>query len=246
MTPPMADYQVPLKVGSLLRRNPLRVCLFLVVSLLLLLLAAYFALMVGEKDSGQRTRELHRENRLLETIIGLARQESPYLILDLRNNSKTGSLKIELQHKGVNLKQFSLDSIKVRRTRTLPIEAFPLIEKASFSPPQRKEVKPSKAEPDGAGANDEFLELKDFPSNYSLSFGGRLRLSVIGKNRGMISWFPRTIRAIFTHLQNSFILVWNYVRGNDFTVMEITMDQKDAQAFYWSLEGGIKIVIIEG
>ncbi len=201
--------------------------------------------MAAGRGSGQKARDLQKENRLLETMIGLAHQESPYLILDLRKKSKAASLMIELQHRGVNLKQFPIDSINVRRTSALPIEAFPLIKKAAFSPPQRKEVKPSKPEEDRTGANSEFLELKDFPSDYSLSFGGRLRLSIIGKTQGLLFWFPRIIRAIFIHIQNSFSLVWNYVMGNDFTVMEITMDQKDAQAFYWSLEEGMKIVVIE-
>jgi len=241
----MPGIKIPLKVESLLRRKPLQISLFLVLSLLLLLLAAYFALMAVGKGSGQKARDLQQENRLLETIIGLAHQESPYLILDLRKKSGAASLKIELQHRGMNLKQFPIDSIKVRRTGPLPIEAFPLIKKAAFSPPQRKEVKPSKPEEDGTGANSDFLELKDFPSNYSLSFGERIRLSIIGKTRGLLSRFPRMIRVIFVHLQDSFSLVWNYVAGNDFTIMEVTMDQKDAQAFYWSLEEGMKIVVIE-
>jgi hypothetical protein len=200
----------------------------------------------GGDSIGQKVRELKDENSLLEAELRLASKGASYIILDLRTESDSVPVRINLKNRGIVLREFDAERIRYRRTKGLFIEPIPLIRKMAFFPPKRKEIRPHKPE-DGVDAIGklDFLELKDMPSNYTLSFGKGLLISITGLPKGLISRFIHLIRSALIHIRYSLAIVWNHFWKNDFAIIEIVMGKEDAQALYWSLEEGMNIVVME-
>jgi len=201
----------------------------------------------GGDSIGQKIRVLKDENCLLEAELGLASKGTSYVILDLRTDSDSVPMRIRFKNRGIVLREFDADRIKHRGIKGLVIEPIPLVRKMAFFPPKRKEIKPHKPE-DGVDTivQLDFLELKDIPSNYTLSFGRELLVSITGQPKGLIPKFIHLIRSILIHIRYSLTIVWNHLWKNKFAIIEIVMGKEDAQALYWSLEEGMSIVIVEG
>jgi len=223
----------------------LKVSLFLFM--ILFSLRAYSQAIAGGDSIGQKIRDLKDENSLLEAELRLASQGTSYIILDLRTESDSVPVRINLKNRGIVLREFDLDKIRYRRTKGLVIEPIPLVKKMAFFPPKRKEIRPHKPE-DGADtiSQVDFLESKDIPSNYTLSFGKGLFISITGQPKGLIPRFIHLISSILIHIRYSLPIVWNHFWKNDFAIIKIIMGKEDAQALYWSLNEGMSIVVMEG
>jgi len=200
----------------------------------------------GGDSIGQKIRALKDENSLLEAELRLASKGTSYIVLDLRTESDSVPVRINLKNRGIVLREFDLDRIRYRRTKGLVIEPIPLIKKMAFFHPKRKEIRPHKPE-DWADtiSQVDFLELKDMPSNYTLSFGKGLFISITGQPKGLISRFIYLISSILIHIRYSLTIVWNHLWKNEFAVIEIMMGKEDAQSLYWSLQEGMSIVVME-
>jgi len=200
----------------------------------------------GGDSIGQKIRDLKDENSLLEAELRLASKGVSYVMLDMRTESDSIPVRINLKNRGRVLREFDVERIRYRRTKGLVIEPIPLIKKMAFFPLKRKEIRPHKPE-DGADAIGklDFLELKDIPSNYTLSFGKGLLISVAGQPKGLISRFIHLIRSTLIHIRFSLAIIWNHFWKNDFAIIEIIMGNEDAQALYWSLNEGINILVME-
>jgi len=216
--------------------------LFLILSPL----GTYSQAIAGGDSLGQKITALKDENGLLEAELGLASRGTSYIILDLRTESDSVPVRVTLKNRGIVLREFDLEKIRYRRTKPWVIEPLPLIKKRVFFRPKRKEIRPPKPE-EGADTISEldFLELKDMPSNYTLSFGRGLFISITGQPKGLISRFIHLIRSILIHIRYSLTIVWNHLWKNEFAIIEIIMGKEDAQALYWSLEEGMSMVIME-
>lgn len=214
--------------------------------MILFSLWAYSQAIAGGDSIGQKIRVLKDENSLLEAELRLASQGTSYIILDLRTESDSVPVRINLKNRGIVLREFDLDKIRYRRTKGLVIEPIPLVKKMAFFPPKRKEIRPHKPE-DGADtiSQVDFLESKDIPSNYTLSFGKGLFISITGQPKGLIPRFIHLIRSILIHIRYSLTIVWNHFWKNEFAIIEIIIGKEDAQALYWSLEEGMSIVVME-
>jgi hypothetical protein len=214
--------------------------------MILFSLRAYSQAIAGGDSIGQKIRDLKDENSLLETELRLASKGTSYIILDLRTESDSAPVRINLKNRGIVLREFDVDRIRYRRTKGLLIEPIPLIKKMAFFPPKRKEIRPHKPE-DGANtiSQVDFLELKDVPSSYTLSFGKGLLISITGQPNGLISRLIHLISSILIHIRYSLTIVWNHLWKNEFAIIEIIMGKEDAQTLYWSLEESISIVIME-
>jgi hypothetical protein len=223
--------------------SQLKVPLFLFM--ILSSFGAYSQAIAGGDSIGQKIRALKDENCLLEAELGLASKGTSYIILDLRTESDSVPVRINLKNRGVVLREFDAERIRYRRTKGLVTEPIPLMKKMAFFPLKRKEIRPHKPE-DGADAIGklDFLELKDIPSNYTLSFGKGLLISIAGQPKGLISRFIHLIRSTLIHIRYSLAIVWNHFWKNDFAIIEIIMGNEDAQALYWSLEEGMSIVVM--
>ena len=215
--------------------------------LILFSLGGYSHAIAGGDSIGQKIRVLKDENSLLEAELRLASQGTSYIILDLRTESDSVPVRINLKNRGIVLREFDLDKIRYRRTKGLVIEPIPLVKKMAFFPPKRKEIRPHKPE-DGADtiSQVDFLESKDIPSNYTLSFGKGLFISITGQPKGLIPRFIHLISSILIHIRYSLPIVWNHFWKNDFAIIKIIMGKEDAQALYWSLNEGMSIVVMEG
>jgi hypothetical protein len=214
--------------------------------MILFSLRAYSQAIAGGDSIGQKIRDLKDENSLHEAELRLASKGTSYIILDLRTESDSAPVRINLKNRGIVLREFDVDRIRYRRTKGLFIEPIPLIKKMAFFPPKRKEIRPHKPE-DGADtiSQVDFLELKDVPSSYTLSFGKGLLISITGQPKGLISRFIHLISSILIHIRYSLTIVWNHLWKNEFAMIEIIMGKEDAQALYWSLNEGMSIVVME-
>ena len=201
--------------------------------------------MAGGDRVGQQIRALKDENSLLEAELRLASKGTSYIILDLRTDSDPVPARINLKHRGIVLRAFDIERVRYRNTKRLAVEPIPLVKKMAFFPPKRKEIKPQKPEEsDDTIHYLDFLELKDVPSIYTLSFGKGLLLSVTGRPKGCVSKVIRVIRSVFIHIRYSLAILWNHLWNKEFGILEITMAKEDAQALYWSLEEGMSIVVV--
>jgi len=214
--------------------------------MILFSLRTYSQAIAGGDSIGQKVRELKDENSLLEAELRLASQRASYIILDMRTESDSVPLRINLKNRGRVLREFDVERIRYRRTKALVIEPIPLIKKMAFFPPKRKEIRPHNPE-DSADTISElqFLELKDMPSNYTLSFGKGLLISVTDQPKGLISRFIHLLRSTLIHIRYSLTIVWNHFWNDEFAIVEIIMGKEDAQALYWSLDEGMSIVVTE-
>jgi hypothetical protein len=214
--------------------------------MILFSLRAYSQAIAGGDSIGQKIRDLKDENSLHEAELRLASKGTSYIILDLRTESDSAPVRINLKNRGIVLREFDVARIRYRRTKGLLIEPIPLIKKMAFFPPKRKEIRPHKPE-DGANtiSQVDFLELKDVPSSYTLSFGKGLLISITGQPNGLISRLIHLISSILIHIRYSLTIVWNHLWKNEFAMIEIIMGKEDAQALYWSLNEGMSIVVME-
>lgn len=215
-------------------------------SLILLTLAGSSRAIAGGDNITQKIRALNEENRLLEAEATLASTGTTYIILELLTESDSVPVRINLKNRGLLLREFDAERIRYRRTKPLVTEPIPLIKKTAFFPMRRKEIKPHKPE-DGADADGEldFLELKDMPSNYTLSFGRGLLLYITGERKGLLSRCIFLIRSILRHIRFSLMLVWSHLWDKELAIVEILMRGEDAQSLYWSLEEGMNVVVRE-
>ena len=217
--------------------------LFFAVSISLGVCSDAFA---GGDGIGRKIRDLKEDNSLLDAEMKLTSKGTSYIILDMRAESVSAPVRINLKNRGRILREFDVERIRYRRTKGLAIEPIPLVKKMAFSPPERKEIKPRKSEgSDDAAGEPEFLELKDMPSSYTLSFGKGLLLSITSRPKSLISRFFHLLRSTFVHIRYSLTIVWNSFRNREVAVAEIVMDKEAAQALYWSLDEGIGIVVME-
>lgn len=229
-----------------LKKINLKLKIPLFLFMILFSLRAYSQAIAGGDSIGQKIRDLKDENSLHEAELRLASKGTSYIILDLRTESDSAPVRINLKNRGIVLREFDVDRIRYRRTKGLFIEPIPLIKKMAFFPPKRKEIRPHKPE-DGADtiSQVDFLELKDVPSSYTLSFGKGLLISITGQPKGLISRFIHLISSILIHIRYSLTIVWNHLWKNEFAMIEIIMGKEDAQALYWSLNEGMSIVVME-
>ena len=195
----------------------------------------------------QKLNALEGENRLLNAELKLASKGMSYIILDLRTESDSAPVRMDLKNRGMVLRQFGIERVRYRGTKGFVIEPIPLLKKRAFLPPKRKEIKPLKPEESLDPLSEfEFMELKDMPSNYTLLFAKGLYISVIDHSGGFL--FRRVIngmRSIVRHIRYSFTMVWNYLLKKECTILEIAMAREDAQTLFWSLDLGMPIVVVE-
>ena len=195
----------------------------------------------------QKLNALEGENRLLNAELKLASKGMSYIILDLRTDSDSTPVRMDLKNRGMVLRQFGIERVSYRGTKEFVIEPIPLLKKRAFLPPKRKEIKPLKPEESLDPLSEfEFMELKDMPSNYTLLFAKGLYISVTDQSGGFIlRRIINGMRSIVRHIRYSFTMAWNYFLKRDCTVIEIAMSQEDAQTLFWSLDVGMPIVLVE-
>ena len=92
----------------------------------------------GGDSIGQKIRALKDENCLLEAELGLASKGTSYIILDLRIESDSVPVRINLKNRGIVLREFDAERIRYRRTKGLIIEPIPLIKKNGLLPSKKK------------------------------------------------------------------------------------------------------------
>ena len=195
----------------------------------------------------QKLNALEGENRLLNAELKLASKGMSYIILDLRTESDSAPVRMDLKNRGMLLRRFGIERVRYRGTKGFVIEPIPLLKKRAFLSPKRKEIKPLKPEESLDPLSEfEFMELKDMPSNYTLLFAKGLYISVTGQPGGFIlSRVIHVMRSIVRHTRYSLTMVWNYLLKRDCAVIEIAMGQEDAQTLFWSWDVGTPIVVVE-
>jgi len=203
------------------------------------------ALAGGDRNS-QKINALNDQNRLLEAEAGLASTGTAYILLELQPGADSSPVRINLKNRGIVLREFEARRMRYRRTKTLASEPTPLLKKKAFFSGRRKEIRPRKAEDRAETSVDlDFLEVRDMPSSYTLLFERGRHISVTGQPKGFLASFVYLIRSVLTHIRHSLTIVWNLLQKRESAIIEIMMAQEEAQSFFWSLEKGMSILIIE-
>jgi hypothetical protein len=204
------------------------------LSLKFILLLAVLSLSAEPAPVPEMDR-LIRESRLLKSEHQLARMPQIYVIFDLMEK------KIRIKARGAVLKELSVEYFNLWGAPIEP-KTFTLVKKTAFFKPKKTKIKPKKN--DEGTIEPHTLEVGDMPVRYRLNFDGCVWLYVRSKPEGVISG----LLTIFSHLKASVITrpigtLWNALRRQTFSEIDIYLTEKDAKSLYWALPEGLRCVI---
>lgn len=215
----------------------------LLLAVLFIFLSQDNALSAG--NNLKDTEHYRRENTILETELKIAGKPFTYLMLDV--NTK----KIYLKAKGVILKEFNINDIKIFGKRHI-VQNYVFIKRNALFSPKRAEIVPQQnkngtiGNPTGISAQTDTYDIEDMPTNYILYFNNDLSISVTPQFHNNIFLSALNyIKKKLIHLWNSLQLIWNYLKKTPFTRIETVMDTDDARALYWSLPENADFIIIK-
>lgn len=190
-------------------------------------------LLYGSYCFGNETERLVLENRNLEAERKAARTTNIYLVFNLSEKY------IQIKSKGVILKNISIK--KINYWGSLPQgELMVLKNKNVFMKPRRDKVTPGKNN-DTTSSELDALEIEDMPSRYTLQFDKGVYISI------QTDTLFSTIRTLFPSI-NDLILrpvltVWYRIWQKPYIVIEITLNEQDVKALYWSSLEGIQGIL---
>lgn len=177
---------------------------------------------------------LIRENRLLESELKLAGKPDIYFIFNLTEK------KVQFKAKGVVLKELPVENIKLWGLPVQP-EPLKLIKKTTLLKPKRAKIRPTKINEDSFEL--EALELEDMPARYRLTMENDVWLYVRPEPDGILSKIFYGVSILKSYISRPVLSLWNTLWGRTFTEIDITVDEKDARALYWSFTEGLSCII---
>jgi hypothetical protein len=187
--------------------------------------------------AGDEKDQYLRENRLIEAELGLARKPDIYFVFDL------GTHTAHIKARGIRLKEMPVH--KARRWGTpLMGTVYHLVKKSALWEPDREMIKPGENKEKDTFEIDA-LELSDMPSRYTLVFDGGMEIQVRPSTEGIASGASNIFYGLARFLVRPFPMLWHYIKGEPYTVIDMTMDGNDARAVYWSLAEGAGVIIWE-
>lgn len=181
------------------------------------------------------------EKLLLEAELDLSKSPDAYCIINLREK------KIQMKVRGVVLKQWDVENLRFWGN-PIPLTPLPLAQKSALRKPVRENITPNGKEEKKDAPVDKIqaFEVGSMPSNYTLIVGGGIKISIRTKpearfftklaNVGLnIKWY--TAPPLRT--------LWGkYKKLKPFTLVDMVLDKKDAQALYWTFTEGAQCIII--
>lgn len=200
-----------------------------------ILFFAFLAVFAAPNLSLAEKQRIIEGNALLEAELKLAQKPDIYFVFDLPQK------KILIKARGVILRELPLIKINFFGNRASEKAHF-LLKKKTFIKPGREKIKPG-----GNKENDNFdidaLELDDMPLRYTLLTDGGVSIYVKPKTDGIISALCNIPYAIKNALSVPLHSFWNFLRRKPYTAVTLVLENKEAQALYWSTVEKSGIVI---
>ncbi len=198
----------------------------------LTILSAVLASTIGPVMAGQDAAGIHRENKLLQEELALAKAPNFYFLFNLSEKS------IALKSKGIVLRSWTAGKIRYWG-KPVELRVLTLGKKTALAPPKRNVIKPGEPEeapptPVKPGEFElEALEVKDMPLSYTLELEDGTRIDVAPKKKG--------IPGLIQEFRWSVGLPLASLRKKAATTIGISFDDpKEGQALYWALTEGLK------
>lgn len=213
----------------------------------IVLLINIFLLLIISAEAGSKILESSVEERFLQSEVTLAQKTQIYFILDLKEK------KIYFKARGIVLRDLDIRKVKFWGRRE-NIELSTMTGKAAFSAPHREAIVPENVKKDEkvspatppkttAAVDIKALELDDMPSSYSLKFDDGLIISVKPENKGIITGLYSIANSINWYIIKPIVTVWYAIQNRPYVALNLVLDEKDAQALYWSIHEGARVLI---
>lgn len=181
------------------------------------------------------------EKLLLEAELELSKKSDLYFIFDLREK------KILLKVKGVVLKEWGTESMRFWGN-PIPLTPLPLANKSTLYKPKRENITPNGKEDkkDSPEAKVQAFEVVSMPSTYTLIIGGGIKISIRTKPEDrFLAKLANVGLNLKWYTAPPLLTLWGkYKKQKPFTLVDIVLDKKDAQALYWAFTEGVECVII--
>jgi len=199
-----------------------------------------FFILIGlamiEQGFCEEKTQIFMENQFLEAELGLAKTPSIYIIFNFKDKT------IYLKGKGKVLKAWEMKRARFWGNPP-PVKSLSLVKKSTLFPPKRKNIIPGNSE----GKDNfelEILELKDMPSNYTLSMEGGIVIYIRPKGKGFIPFLSNLGHTLKWYLFPPLKTLWLHAKKKSYSSIDIQLsDKNEAKAFYWAFLDGLKAII---
>lgn len=187
------------------------------------------------------------EERLLQSELKLAQKTDIYFVLDLEKN------RIYFKARGIVLRDLE---IKEKRFwgGADTVKLYVMTGKAARSEPRRDELIPENIKKDEKvpapatitptpAIDLKALEVDDMPASFILKLGEDLTVSVRSDKKGKIPGLYSIVNTLNWYISQPMLTVWHTLKKRPYRVLNLVLDEKDAQALYWSLYEGTEVLI---
>jgi hypothetical protein len=176
-----------------------------------------------------------QESRSLQAELSLANSAGLYMILDIEGR------KIDLKAKGVILRTWKIERIRLWGDPVLSIPAS-IVKKSALFPPKREKIEPAETDEETT-FELEALELNDMPSSYTLRLEQNISMYIGPQSKGWTSFLRNTGRALRWYFYPPLKTVWIKVKKQSFTLFEVILENKEeSQAFFWVLSENLPFI----
>ncbi|MCJ7581430.1 MAG: hypothetical protein MUP98_12965 [Candidatus Aminicenantes bacterium] len=177
------------------------------------------------------------DRQLLEAEHSLAKSSRLYFVLDIREK------KIDLKAKGISLRTWKIEKIRLWGDPVLLNPAL-LVKKSALFSPKREEIKPEEPGSD-AKFELEALELGDMPSSYTINLERNISIYIRPRSKGWMS-FLRTIgRTLKWRLFPPLKTVLSAAQRKSYTAFDILLENREeSRSFYWAVGENSQFIIL--
>jgi hypothetical protein len=184
-----------------------------------------------------------RDDQLLESELAVARQAGSYVIMNLEGRS------LILKSRGITLKTWSIEK-EGYWGKPVPVGAYQLLKKSTWSPPKRANITPEKREDERKGSENtagfelDTLELKDMPFHFSLLLENNIKISIWPKTPRL---WPRLLiigNSVLRFVYRPLKTLWMAAIRRPYSEINLVLpSETEAKSLFWSLLEGQKCIV---
>jgi len=191
------------------------------------LILLFIALIAVPSYAGDDEARYVRENRLLEEELALARRPDIYFVCNPKEKMAY------IKARGIPLRELQMNDFHCWGSPVSGI-VYHLSKKSSFFKPDRDMITPGESK-EKDNFKIEALELADMPSRYTLVLENGIVIYVKPSSEGIVSGITNVSYSSVILLTRPVLILWNMLKGNPYTAIDIVLSENDARAIYWSL-----------
>ncbi len=81
------------------------------------------------------------------------------------------------------------------------------------------------------------------PASYKLKFDEGFHISVKPDNKGLLPTLYNIGNSLNWHISHPILTVWYAIKSRPYGALNLVLNEKDAQALYWSIHEGAGVLI---